>query len=127
VARRGRSGRSGGGRGPGGPGTSGGPGRRGGSGGRGGGTRGGARGTILHGGPLDGQKAQVPLEDGWFDLFPQPDDPSVPLDPDEVGHRYVAEGHRWVYAGTVTAAQSEAERRDRDEPEGDAGGDAAGE
>lgn len=107
MARRGRGGRSG----P--PGRrAAGPGAR----GPGGGKRGGStRGTILHGGPLDGQKAQVPLEDGWFDLFPQPEDPSAALDPDEVGHRYVAEGHRWVYAGTVTAAQAEVERRERDE------------
>ncbi|MFA4929731.1 MAG: hypothetical protein WC558_14530 [Patulibacter sp.] len=79
---------------------------------------------MLNGGPLDGQKAQVPLEDGWFDLFPQPEDPSAPPDPDELGHRYVAEGHRWVYGGTVTAAKSEADRRERDDAEG---GDAAGE
>lgn len=69
---------------------------------------------MLNGGPLDGQKTQVPLTDGWFDLFPQPDDPSVPVDPDTVGHRYVAEGHRWVYAGTVTLERSEADRRERD-------------
>ncbi len=82
---------------------------------------------MLNGGPLDGQKAQVPLEDGWFDLFPQPEDPSAGQDPDEVGHRYVAEGHRWVYAGTVTAAQSEAERRERDESSGaDGSGGSAG-
>lgn len=119
MARRGRGGgRTGGppGRRPAGPGARG-PGA-GGSRGSGGGK---ARGTILHGGPLDGQKAQVPLEDGWFDLFPQPEDPSVALDPDEVGHRYVAEGHRWVYAGTVTAAQSETERQERDDAGGDAG------
>lgn len=70
------------------------------------------RGVVLRGGPLDGQITHVPLEEGRFDVFAQLQDQRTERDPDDIGHRYVVDGHRWVYGGTVTARQADAESDD---------------